>query len=151
MNFVVTLSSYIQSSSIPFLQPRPHHYDLSWFLHQYRWWSCWPTNKTNFGKGFNVQTITKWTAAPSAGRVRSEVRNDWAHCDYTSWTEVKYNTCFDCMETLVVHLGLASEDEKELLGQLQLWRKHGKMLLYISEEIFLSHLLKLRRSYQNCI
>ena len=32
------------------------------------------------------------SAALSAKLVRSEVRNEWAHCVYQSWTEVKYNT-----------------------------------------------------------
>ena len=40
-------------------------------------------------------------AVLSAELVRSEVRNKWAHYDSASWTEVKYNICFDRMETLV--------------------------------------------------
>ena len=76
-------------------------------------------------------------AASSADRVRSEVRNEWAHCDYASWTEVKHDTCFDRMETLVEDLGFAPAEKKELLAELQLWRKHGKMSLHISEEILL--------------
>ena len=77
------------------------------------------------------------SAAPSAELVRSEVRNEWAHCDYASWTEVKYNTCFDRMETLVEDLGFAPAGKTELLAELQLWRKHGKMSLHIFEEILL--------------
>lgn len=65
------------------------------------------------------------SAALSAERVRSEVRNEWAHCDYASWTEVKYDKCFDYMETLVEDLGFAPAVKTELLGELQLWRKHG--------------------------
>ena len=76
-------------------------------------------------------------AASSADRVRSEVRNEWAHCDYASWTEVKHDTCFDRMETLVEDLGFAPAEKKELMAELQLWRKHGKMSLHISEEILL--------------
>ena len=67
------------------------------------------------------------SAKLSAVRVRSEVRNDWAHCDYASWTDVKYDTCFDLMKTLVKHLGFAAAEEEKLLGNLQLWRVHGKM------------------------
>ena len=76
-------------------------------------------------------------AASSADRVRSEVRNEWAHCNYASWTEVKHDTCFDRMETLVEDLGFAPAEKKELMAELQLWRKHGKMSLHISEEILL--------------
>ena len=80
-------------------------------------------------------------AASSADRVRSKVRNEWAHCNYASWTEVKYNTCFDRMETLVEDLGFAPAGKTELLAELQLWRKHGKMSLHIFEEILLCLLL----------
>ena len=58
-------SFFIQSSSLLVLQPRPHNYDVSWFLHQFRWWSCWSTNKSNFGERFNVQTLAKWSAGPT--------------------------------------------------------------------------------------
>ena len=81
------------------------------------------------------------SAAPSAELVRSEVRNEWAHCDFTSWTEVKYNTCFHRMETLVEDLGFAPAGKTELLAELQLWGKHGKMSLHIFEEILLCVLL----------
>ena len=81
------------------------------------------------------------SAAPSAELVISEVRNEWAHCDCASRTEVKYNTCFDRMETLVEDLGFASAGKTELLAELQLWRKHGKMSLHIFEEILLCLLL----------
>ena len=67
------------------------------------------------------------SAKLSAERVRSEVRNEWAHCDYASWTDVKYDRCFDLMKTLVEDLGLAPADEEKLLGKLQLWREHGKI------------------------
>ena len=67
------------------------------------------------------------SAKLDAERVRSEVRNEWAHCDDASWTDVKYDTCFDLMETLVKHLGFAPAEEGKLLGNLQLWRVHGKI------------------------
>ena len=67
------------------------------------------------------------SAKPTAERVRSEVRNEWAHCDDASWTDVKYDTCFDLMKTLVEKLGFAPAEEEKLLGKLQLWREHGKI------------------------
>ena len=72
------------------------------------------------------------SAARSAELVRSDVRNEWAHCDYASWTELKYDTCFDRMETLVEDLGFAPVEKTEVLADLQLWRKHGKISLRIS-------------------
>ena len=77
------------------------------------------------------------SAAPSAELVRSEVRNEWAHCDYASWTEVKYDTCFDQMKTLVEDLGFATEEKTKLLAELHMWRNHGKMSLHVFEEILL--------------
>ena len=74
-------------------------------------------------------------AALSAELVRSEVRNKWAHYDSASWTEVKYNICFDRMETLVEDLRFAPAEKTELLSELQMWRKHGKMSLHMFEEI----------------
>ena len=74
-------------------------------------------------------------AVLSAELVRCEVRNEWAHCDYASWTEVKYDTCFDHMKTLVNDLGFAPAENTELLAELQLWRKNGKISLHISKEI----------------
>ena len=50
---------------------------------------------------------------------------------------MKYDTCFDRMKTLVEDLGFAPEEKTEVLADLQLWRKHGKMSLRISEEILL--------------
>ena len=74
-------------------------------------------------------------AALSAELVRSEVRNKWAHYDSASWTEVKYNICFDRMETFVEDLRFAPAEKTELLSELQMWRKHGKMSLHMFEEI----------------
>ena len=76
-------------------------------------------------------------AASSADRVRSKVRNKWAHCNYASWTEVKYNTCFDQMKTLVNDLEFDPAENTELQAELQLWRKNGKISLHISKEIWL--------------
>ena len=67
------------------------------------------------------------SAKLTAERVRSEVRNAWAHCDDVSWTDVKYDTCFDLMITLVEDLGFAPAEKEKLLGNLQLWRVHGKI------------------------
>ena len=58
--------------------------------------------------------------------VRSKVRNKWAHCDFTDWTEAHYDDCFDLMEALVVNLKVEPSDEVRILGELKLWRNQGK-------------------------
>lgn len=60
-----------------------------------------------------------------ADDVRSQVRNNWAHCDFTIWTEGHYHTCFDLMEALVTNLGILPADEKRTIGELELWRNQG--------------------------
>ena len=58
--------------------------------------------------------------------VRSKIRNKWAHCDFTTWTEAHYDTCFHLMEVLVKNLGFAPCEEGRILGDLTLWKNHGK-------------------------
>ena len=57
--------------------------------------------------------------------VRSKVRNEWAHCEFTAWTETHYETCFDLMEKLVKDLGFVNSEEEKTLGDLKLWKNHG--------------------------
>ena len=57
--------------------------------------------------------------------VRSKVRNVWAHCDFTAWTDVHYDTCFDLMEALVKNLRFAPAEEARILDELKLWRTQG--------------------------
>ncbi|KAL9972627.1 hypothetical protein ACROYT_G018969 [Oculina patagonica] len=62
---------------------------------------------------------------PFAEDVRSNVRNEWAHCDFPTWTEAHYDNCFDLMEALVTNLALPPADEVRILDELKLWRKQG--------------------------
>ena len=64
---------------------------------------------------------------PFAEDVRSKVRNEWAHCDFTAWTEVHYDTCFDLMEALVTNVRLPPADETRILDEFRLWRTQGKL------------------------
>lgn len=59
--------------------------------------------------------------------VRLKVRNEWAHCDFTAWTEAHYDTCFDLMETLVNKLSITASDEARVLDELRLWRTQGRL------------------------
>ena len=52
--------------------------------------------------------------------VRSKVRNEWAHCEFTAWTEAHYETCFDLVESLVKNLGFVNSEE-----DLKLRKNHG--------------------------
>ena len=59
--------------------------------------------------------------------VRLNVRNEWAHCDFTIWMQGHYDVCFDLMEALVANLGFPSADETRILDELRLWRTQGTM------------------------
>ena len=61
--------------------------------------------------------------------VRSKVRNEWAHCNFTAWTEGHYNICFDLMEALVTNLRLKPADEAKILDELKFWRTEGMVVI----------------------
>ena len=60
--------------------------------------------------------------------VRSKVRNEWAHCDFTAWTQAHYDTCCDRMEALVTNLRIPPADEARVLDELKFWRKNGRII-----------------------
>ena len=63
-----------------------------------------------------------------AENVRLKVRNEWAHCDFTAWTEAHYDTCFDPMEDLVKNLRITTSDQARVLDEeLRLWRTQGRL------------------------
>ena len=64
---------------------------------------------------------------PIAEVVRLKVRNEWAHCDFTAWTEAHYDTCFDLMEDLVKNLRITTSDQARVLDELRLWRTQGRL------------------------
>ena len=66
----------------------------------------------------------------SAKNVRTEVRNEWGHCNFDHWTDMKFQNSFQLMETMVRSLGLPKPDEKKELDELHDWEKKGEYLLY---------------------
>jgi hypothetical protein len=64
-----------------------------------------------------------------AMKVRSDVRNEWAHCDFSYWTETAFQTALNNIESLVKALGLTTADEQTLLDDIDNWRKNGKVIL----------------------
>ena len=66
---------------------------------------------------------------PIAEDVRLKVRNEWAHCDFTIWTEGQFDTCFYLMDALVTNLGIPTTDEARILDELKLWRTKGNNVI----------------------
>lgn len=58
----------------------------------------------------------------NAKKVRSQVSNEWGHCNFDHWSDLEFNDCFDLMEALVTSLKLKTADEKKILTRLLEWR-----------------------------
>ena len=60
----------------------------------------------------------------AAGDVRM-ARNYWAHCDFSTWTQAKFQQSILEMEQLVKVLGLPTADEGKLIAELRDWETKG--------------------------
>ena len=77
--------------------------------------------------------VTSGTAA-HAKKVKSDVRNDWAHCNFFKWTIFKFNASFQEMKSLVRKINLNPGDEKALCDDLDSWKDKGmnfKIFVYL--------------------
>ena len=73
-----------------------------------------------------VQPFIACGADVLAKKVRSSVRNEWAHCDFSHWTEPVFQTALNDMESLVKTVGLTKAEEQIVLDDIDNWRKNGK-------------------------
>jgi hypothetical protein len=64
-------------------------------------------------------------AAAHAKTVRSDVRNEWAHCNFANWTEAKFKAAFQSMKTLLKNMNLSPEEEQKLCDELNGWKSKG--------------------------
>lgn len=64
-------------------------------------------------------------AAAHANTVRSDVRNEWAHCKFATWTEAKYIFAFQSMENLLNNVTLSPEKKKNVCDELNSWKHNG--------------------------
>jgi len=64
-------------------------------------------------------------AAVDAKTLRSNVRNKWAHCNFSEWTEPDFNDAFQKMESLVKKMNLPAADDKMLCDDLDSWKNKG--------------------------
>ncbi|VDI23909.1 Hypothetical predicted protein [Mytilus galloprovincialis] len=62
-----------------------------------------------------------------AESIRSDIRNPWAHCDFTQWNTTRYLQSFSLMENLIQNVSLSTFDEKQTLDQLVLWKSNGNI------------------------
>ncbi|XP_028415754.1 uncharacterized protein LOC114539326 [Dendronephthya gigantea] len=57
-------------------------------------------------------------AAVFARKVRCDIRNKWAHCNFSHWTEENFQTALSDMISLVEKLSLNSEEKRIVLDEL---------------------------------
>ena len=62
-----------------------------------------------------------------ARKVRSDIRNEWAHCDFSYWTEPNFQSAINDMESMVKEAGLTAAEKKLVLGDLDIWKKNGNI------------------------
>ena len=71
-------------------------------------------------------------AAVDAKTIRSDVRNKWAHCNFSEWTQPEFNDAFQKMEFLVKKMKLSAADEKTLCDDLDSWKNKGAYNVVLS-------------------
>ena len=64
-------------------------------------------------------------AAVHAKDVRSEVRNLWAHSDFSIWTNATFNNAIEKMQRLVESTNLSSDVKKKVCDDLQCIKNKG--------------------------
>ena len=77
-------------------------------------------------------------AAAHSKTVRSDIRNEWAHCNFANWTEAKFVAAFQSMETLLKNVNLSPQDEQKLCDELNGWKDKGKEItIHLLKTIYL--------------
>ena len=70
-------------------------------------------------------------ASADAKTIRSDVRNEWAHCNFADWTGAKFTDAFKSMKSLLKNVNLSREEEQELCDELEWWQNIGIYILVV--------------------
>ena len=65
-------------------------------------------------------------AAVIAKKVRSDIRNEWAHCNFSHWTEPNFQAALQSMASLIKKANLTPVHEKKFLDEFDSWKNKGK-------------------------
>ncbi|CAC5421080.1 unnamed protein product [Mytilus coruscus] len=117
-NYDYTIKSVVDLSKL-FLQPHMTHY--TGFDE-----TC--DSSTLLGLIINIDKFPP-VVKSDAEDVRRNIRNPWAHCDFTEWDAVKYNNSFQQMEKQVKDLSLSPNEEHQIIGEMTKWKLNGPHLL----------------------
>ncbi|XP_045170230.2 uncharacterized protein LOC123532733 [Mercenaria mercenaria] len=66
----------------------------------------------------------------AAEEIRKDVRNPWAHCNFSEWDIPKFQKCFVLMEQMLKCLSLPVQEETLYLQQLQTWQANALHVLH---------------------
>ncbi|XP_028406488.1 uncharacterized protein LOC114528978 [Dendronephthya gigantea] len=69
-------------------------------------------------------------AAADAKKIRSDIRNKWAHCNFSDWTKAMFNAAIHDMESLLKKMNMSVADEKSLCDDLKNWQHKGLALCF---------------------
>ncbi|XP_028414268.1 uncharacterized protein LOC114537435 [Dendronephthya gigantea] len=69
-------------------------------------------------------------AAADAKKMRSDIRNKWAHCNFSDWTKAMFNAAIHDMESLLKKMNMSVADEKSLCDDLKNWQHKGLALCF---------------------
>ena len=64
-------------------------------------------------------------ASGIAKKIRSDVRKEFAHCDFSDWTDVNYQAALKDIESLIKSINLTAVEEKKTLQDLDGWKQKG--------------------------
>ena len=60
-----------------------------------------------------------------AKTIRSDIRNEWAHCNFSHWTDVNYQTALKEIENLINNINMTAVEKKRILDDLDGWKQKG--------------------------
>ena len=60
-----------------------------------------------------------------AKKVRSDIRNEWAHCNFSHWTKPNFKAALQSMESLIKLANFAPVEQKRFLDELDCWKNKG--------------------------
>ncbi|CAG2221846.1 unnamed protein product [Mytilus edulis] len=69
----------------------------------------------------NVQSAAEY--------VRSNIRNRWAHCNFTEWNSGMYNKSLQEVEDFINLLHLNAPEKSQTIGELNKWKTNGTSYL----------------------
>ena len=64
-------------------------------------------------------------ASGIAKKIRSDVRNEWAHCNFSHWSDENYKTALADIEALINNINLTTAEKKRTLDDLDGWKQKG--------------------------